>query len=93
MSQGEFDDKIAPLHATHVAAYLIPEIQHDDSLRNPITTTIDKNLIDEHLLQGSRCGLRMYDLDVAVIPLVCFGNLYRRSIVLWDTPFRKLERP
>jgi hypothetical protein len=64
-----------------LCADLIPKIKDNNPLRNPITTTVDQDFVDCHLfyLAGGR-GLRMDNLDDAVVKLLGFRDLDRTCL-------------
>jgi hypothetical protein len=75
-----------------ILAYLAPKVEHNDALGNPISSSIDQYLIQDELLRH-RCGLGVYDLDVAVVILFGLGDVDGRDILLRDPPFRLLHAP
>jgi hypothetical protein len=83
----------APFALICCLAKLAPEIQHDDTFRDPVATAIDQYFIDCHFLRrlGS-CRLGLNNLNVAVVELVRLCNFYRWSVLLGYTTFDTLDR-
>lgn len=75
-----------------IFAYLAPEVEHNDAFGNPVSSPINHHLVkDEPFCH--RCGLWMYNLDIAVVPLIGFSDIDRRSALLWNTSLTLLCGP
>lgn len=74
-----------------IPTYFVPEVQCDDSFRYPITSSVDENFIYSDLVGRRSRGFWMYDLNIPIIGLMRFGDIYGYCVGLRNTTFRVLR--
>lgn len=76
-----------------ITADFAPKVQHDDTLRHPVSPPVDEDLVHRHLvlvLDSGRC-LGLYDFYISVVELVWLCYFDWGRIVLWYTTFGHLD--
>lgn len=59
---------------------LIPEVEHDCTLRNTVSSTIDEDFVDRNLVVRRRWLDRLADLDISVITLTGLRDIDRGDV-------------
>ena len=68
----------------------VPEVQHDNSLRYLVASTVDQNFIDSPMVLVCGCCMGVCNINVTIIKLVSFRYYDWRYVLLRYPPFRML---